>query len=168
LKRNANDCFYLRDREELFRVTRRYRASLHDQLTKAFEAVPEFAAELGLDPRQPKFEMHELRRAMRVSPDGTWCIPQLIIALTQLVDVPEDKQSGIPDFVFRGGSMLVVDLTMPRVNYRIMKRITSQPRQDRTAAFVRAAAADPLRALFFSSGRKESFAALHAFADQAS
>jgi hypothetical protein len=31
---------------------------------------------------------------------------------------------------------------------------------------VRAAAADPLRALFFSPDRKEPFAALHALADE--
>ncbi|MEA2329308.1 MAG: hypothetical protein QOE68_4267, partial [Thermoanaerobaculia bacterium] len=168
LKRYANECFYLSDREELFKVTRTYRAAIHEQLTKAFEAVPEFASELGLDPRQKVFEVHELRRAMRVSPDGSRHIPQLIIALTQVIDVPEDKNSGTPAFTFRGGSTLVVDLTVPRVNYRITKRITSEPRQERTAAFVRDAAADPLRALFFSPGRKEPFAALHALADQAS
>ena len=168
LKRYANDCFYLSSRADLFRVTRRYRTALHQQLAKAFEAVPEFAAELGLDPKQKTFEVHELRRAMRVTPDGSRHIPQLIIALTQQVDVPEDKETGTPAYVFRGGSTLVVDLTVPRVNYRIMKRITSQPRQDRTAAFVRDAAADPLRALFFAPGRQEPFAALHALADQAS
>ncbi len=147
LKRYANECFYLDKREKLFRVTRNHRAKLHAQLVKAFEAVPAFAAELGLDPAEKTFEVHELRRAMRVSPDGSRHIPQLIIALTQSIDVPADAEKGTPAYVFRGGSTLVVDLSVPRVKYRITKRIGSSVRRDRTAAFVRAAAADPLRAV---------------------
>ena len=64
-----------------------------------------------------------------------------------------------------GGSTLIVDLTVPEVKYRIVKHIDSKTRQERTAEFVRAAAADPLRALFFSPDRREPFAALHALAD---
>ena len=70
-----------------------------------------------------------------------------------------------PRFIFRGGSTLVVDLSMPEVKYRIVKNIGSEERQERTAAFIREAAADPLRALFFAPDRREPFAALHALAD---
>jgi hypothetical protein len=126
--------------------------------------LPAFAGELGLDPAQ-KFEVHELRRAMRVSPDGKY-IPQLVVALTQSIELKEDKAAGTPRHVFRGGSTLVLDLSIPTVKYRIFKRITSTERQDRTAAFVREAAADPLRALFFAADRPEPFAALHALADE--
>jgi subtilisin family serine protease len=166
LKKFANDCFYLGDRKELFDVTRHHRAGLHAQLEKAFEAVPDFAAQLGLDPKQKTFEVHELRRAMRISPDGSRTVPQLIVALTQQIDIPEDQTTGTPAFVFHGGSTLVVDLSAPKVVYRITKRIASTARQERTAEFARDAAADPLRALFFAPGRKEPFAALHALADQ--
>ncbi len=164
LKRYADACLYLDDRKTLFEVTREERRKLHDQLVTAFKALPAFAGELGLDPKQ-KFEVHELRRAMRVRPDGR-SVPQLVVALTQTKEVKEDKANGTPAHVFRGGSTLVVDLSRSAIKYRIFKRITSTDRQDRTAAFVREAAADPLRALFFAADRPEPFAALHSLADE--
>ena len=133
------------------------------QLTIAFRAVPEFAGELGLDPQQG-FEVHELRRAMRISPDGR-NIPQVIVALTQSRAIEANQADGTPGYVFRGGSTLVVDLSIPEIKYRIFKNIASKSRQDRTAAFIRDAAADPLRALFLMPERPEPFAALHALAD---
>ncbi len=161
LKRYANACFYLDDRKTLFDVTRNQRAALHEQLKAAFQAVPAFAKELGLD-ETLGFEVHELRRAMRVSPDGKH-IPQLVVALTQS---RRAGGNGTPAYIFRGGSTLVVDLSVPEVKYRIIKNIKSPDREERTATFVREAAADPLRALFFAADRPEPFAALHALADE--
>ena len=163
LKRYADACFYLGDRETLFEATREQRRKLHDQLAVAFRAVPQFATELGLDPAQ-RFEVHELRRAMRISPDGRH-IPQLVVALTQSRVIAESKEDRTPRHVFRGGSTLVVDLSIPEVKYCIVKNIGSEARRERTAAFLRATAADPLRALFFATDRREPFAALHALAD---
>jgi len=163
LKRYADACLYLEDRRRLFDVSRRERRRLHGQLTIAFRAVPEFAGELGLDPQQG-FEVHELRRAMRISPDGR-NIPQVIVALTQSRAIEANQADGTPGYVFRGGSTLVVDLSIPEIKYRIFKNIASKSRQDRTAAFIRDAAADPLRALFLMPERPEPFAALHALAD---
>ncbi|HET9530350.1 MAG TPA: peptidase S8, partial [Blastocatellia bacterium] len=163
LKQYADACFYLEDREKLFGATRDQRRKLHDQLKVAFKAVPEFATELGLDP-SGTFEVHELRRAIRVSPDGRH-IPQVVVALTQSKRVKENKEDGTPGHIFRGGSTLLVDLSIPEVKYRIIKNINSESRKDRTAAFFREAAADPLRALFFAPDRREPFAALHALAD---
>jgi subtilisin family serine protease len=163
LKRYADACLYLDDREELFIATREQRLKLHDQLGVAFKAVPEFATELGLDPAQ-KFEVHELRGATRFSPDGRH-VPQIVVALTQSRVVKADKKGGTPSYIFRGGSTLVVDLLISEVKYRIVKNIASEKRQGRTAAFIREAAADPLRALFFAPNRREPFAALHSLAD---
>lgn len=163
LKRYADAAIYLDDRERLFHATREQRRELHKQLEVACRAVPEFAAELGLDPTK-RFEVHELRRAMRVSPDGRY-IPQIVASLTQSTQVKESREDGTPRHFFRGGSTLLVDLSVPEVKYRIVKNIDSKGRQDRTAAFVREAAADPLRALFFAPDRSEPFAALHALAD---
>jgi hypothetical protein len=159
LKEYADECLYIDDRRTLFDVTRERRITLHTQLEGAFKAVPEFARELGLDPSLG-FEVHELRRAMRVSPDGK-NVPQLVVALTQSLP-PVTK--GAPRF--RGGSTLVVDLSVPEVKYSIVKNIGSPKRQARTAAFAREAEADPLRALFLAPDRHgEPFAALHALAD---
>ncbi len=164
LKHYADDCLYLSDRRQLFEVTREHRRQLHEQLAAAFKAVPEFAAELGLDPAR-RFEVHELRRAMRVGPDGRH-VPQLVVALTQSQVVKRDAATGTPRHIFRSGATLVVDLSRPQVKYRILKNVKSTKRQERTAAFIRETAADPLRALFFSPDRREPFAALHALADE--
>lgn len=164
LKDYAERCIYLADRQELFDVTRRQRATLHKQLLDAFKAVPAFAEQLGLDSSK-RFEVHELRRALRVDPEGR-DVPQIIVALTQS-DVVRDADA--PRHVFRGGSTLVVDLSrhdLNAVKYRIVKNIASTQRRERTARFFREAAADPLRALFFAPDRHgEPFAALHALAD---
>lgn len=164
LKEYANACFYLDDRQQLFEVTREQRRKLHDQLVVAFKGAPWFATQLGLDPKQT-FEVHELRRAIRVSPDGKH-IPQIIVALTQLTRVRKSKEDDTPAHDFRGGSTLVVDLSIPAVKYRIVKNINSPDRRERTAAFIREAATDPLRGLFFAPNRSEPFAALHSFADE--
>ncbi|HET6765236.1 MAG TPA: S8 family serine peptidase [Longimicrobiaceae bacterium] len=163
LKRYAGACLYENDRATLFESTREERRALHGELVDAFKAVPAFAAELGLDPAED-VEVHALRSAMRVSPDGRH-LPQVVVALVQTVTVPEDPGSGTPAYVFRGGSTLVVDLSAAEIKYRIVKKIGSETRRGRTAAFVREAAADPLRALFLTP-RDEPFAALHALADE--
>ena len=163
LKQYADACLYLEDRGKLFEATRGKRLDLQYKLRGTFKAVPAFARELGLDPEQ-KFEVHELRGATRVSADGRH-VPQIIVALTQLRRVPADKASGTPSFMFRGGSTLVVDLLRSQLKYRIVKNIKSRNRERRTSTFIREAAADPLRALFFAPNRREPFAALHALAD---
>ena len=163
LKRYADACLYLPDRERLFTVTRAQRLELHRQLRVAFAAVPEFARGLGLT-SEKNFEVHELRAAMRVSPDGRH-IPQVVVALTQREVI---RQKGTPSHVFRGGSTLVVDLAHYEVKYRIVKNINSASRRERTAAFIRAAGDDPLRALFLGLDSGEPFAALHSLAEMAS
>jgi len=163
LRRYANSCLYVKDRRSLFNSARKERLDLHDKIKTAFEATPAFAKELGIDPAR-SFELHELRPAMRVSPDGRY-VPQVIVAVTQSTEVRADHEAGVPAHTFRGGSTLIVDLSVPEVKYRIVKRITSDSRRSRTAAFVRDAAADPLRALFFGPNRKEPFAALHSLAE---
>jgi hypothetical protein len=162
LRRYADACIYVENRKDLFKLTRIQRGRLHEQLEIAFKTVPEFAKELGLDPSLGSFEVHALRRAMRTDDDGK-TVPQVIVALTQT-----RKMKGMPDHFFRGGSTLVVDLASDKIKYRIVKNINNGPRLDRTAAFIREADDDPLRALFFGSDRDEPFAALHALADDMS
>lgn len=164
LKGYADSTLNLSDRKKLFDVTRKQRIILHQQMQKLFEDAPELAKELGLDlTLNPTFEVHELRRAMRATPDGHF-IPHIVVALTQTIDVPA-APDGTPAHKFRGGSTLIVDLSVPAVKYRIVKNIRSGDRSERTNAFLRFAAADPLRALFFAPGRSEPFAALHALGE---
>ncbi|MEO5588407.1 MAG: S8 family serine peptidase [Gemmatimonadaceae bacterium] len=163
LEEFADDCLYVTDRRELFTKSRQQRISLHRQLTKAFKESLAFKEALGLDVDEA-IEVHSVRCAMRFSPDGRH-IPQVIVTLTQSVKIAADEEAGTPAHEFRGGSTLVVDLSVPEVKYSIRKNIDSTSRRARTAAFVREARADPLRALFVSPKRREPFAALHALAD---
>ena len=137
---------------------------LHRQLKQAFKAAPRLAEALGVEMDESgTFEVHELRHAMRIAPDGRH-IPQLIVALTQSRTMrPEDG----PEYTFRGGATLVVDLVAREVKYRIVKRLSSKDRQARNAAFVRDAAADPLRKLLIQPA-EEPFAVLHAVAEEVS
>jgi subtilisin family serine protease len=164
LKQFSDACFYAENRRILFKKTRMHRIKLQKQLEEIFATAPEFAMELGLDPELKTFEVDELRRALRISPDGK-PIPQVIVALTQSKRIKEDRKNGVPEYLFRGGSTLVVDLSVPEVKYRIIKNINSTTRQARTSDFIRETSADPLRALFFTAGRGEPFAVLHALAD---
>ena len=158
LKDYANTTLYMDKRETLFEAARDERRRLHGRLRRAFKRVPAFARELGLHPGLP-FEVHQLHRAMRVSTAGR-PIPQLIVTLTQ-----EKELDGALGGLFRGGSTIIVDLTVPSVKYRIVKNIDSETRQQRTLGFSKAVAADALHALLVSPDRKEPFAVLHAFVD---
>jgi hypothetical protein len=160
LKRYADACFYMHDRHVLFTRTWKQQRALTRTLRKVFEATPDFAVELGLDPRRD-VDVNELRRAIRVSPDGRY-MPQIVAALTQAREIRVD---GSPEpHVFRGGSTLVVDLSKPEITYKIVKRIDSETRRQRTEAFLSEALRDPLRTLLFAPNRREPFAALHALA----
>jgi subtilisin family serine protease len=165
LQQFADTCIYLSDRKQLFDAVRAQRKLLQGLFEEGFKAAPEFAREVGLDPDLP-FQVHDLRRAVRVGPTGQY-IPQVILALTQEKEVPADRATGTPRHTFSAGSTLVVDLAASRVKYRIVKNMSSSSRPGRTATFVRESASDPLRALFLSPDRREPFAALHALADEA-
>src|SRR5262249_19115687 len=124
------------------------------------DQAPDFARWLGLDAKL-NFEVHELRRSVRISPGGQH-VPQVIVSLTQSRPL---QVEGIPTpQTFRGGSTLVVDLTQSAIRYNIIKRIDSSERSKRTEAFLSHALQDPVRALLFAPDRKEPFAALHALA----
>jgi hypothetical protein len=164
LKKFADDCLYIPDREKLFARTRDERAALNASLKSAFKKLPAFATELGLDPEAATFEVHQLRPATRLGPDGRH-IPQVIVGLTQTRVIDKRKPHTVADNLFRGGSTLVIDLTAPKVKYRIVKSIGSASRFNRTKAYIAETAKDPLRALFLSHRAKEPFAVLHALAD---
>jgi hypothetical protein len=165
LKSYADACFYISDREKLFHLTRDQRELLHEKLKAIFKESPEFARTLGLnfslDPKE-SFEVHTLRRANRVGPDGNYR-PQIVVALTQSREIEVEGSSQRQKF--RGGSTLIVDLAKPAVEYAIIKNIGSPTRLERTTDFLRAALQDPVQALLMSPDRKERFAALHSLAE---
>ena len=155
LKRFSDQCFYMPGRRKLFEATRAQRRALHGKLEKVFAVSPKFPTALGIAP-DLRFEVHELRRALRTGPDGN-TIPQVIGALVQSRPINVNGQQR----EFLGGSTIVLDLSVPTIKYAISKRVKSTSREALTTAFLREAESDPLRALLVEPGRKEPFALLH-------
>lgn len=160
LKRYADKCFYISSREQLFTETRAQRIDLHAAIAEVFASTPDLPGKLGLDAHSG-FEVHALRRSMRVGPDGK-SRPQIIVALTQ--SRPLTIEGSNEPHSFRGGCTLVIDLSKVEIQYAIFKKIDSTNRAARTAAFLTEAMQDPLRRLLLAPGN-EPFAALHSLAD---
>ena len=159
LKAYADACLYVDDRETLFEMTLKKRRVLHNKLKAAFVKSKKLALQLGIDPG-PKFEVHALRPSMRVSPDGEYS-PQVVLAITQSRVIPENSKTKTPQFLFRSGSTLIIDLVAQRVKYKIVKNLKSSERQQRTSEFHRNVAADPLQKLMLGMEEPEPFALLH-------
>ena len=161
LKQYADACFYITDREKLFKRTRAQRFVLHEALKEIFEETPGFASKLGLDP-SATFEVHALRRSNRIGPDGNYT-PQVVVVLTQSRSI---EIEGIAEpQMFRGGSTIIVDLATPRVEYAIIKNIGRATREQRANDYLKAALQDPVQALLLAPTQQERFAALHALAE---
>ena len=156
LREFASRTLYINDRATLFAEARKARQRLQRRLTVACRRTPEFAKELGVDLNTP-LEVHQIHQAMRVGRNGA-TIPQLIITLTQA-----RPMAGTASGFFRGGSTLIVDLTVPAVKYRIVKNIDSKTRPARTLNFM--AQADPLHRLMLLPDQREPFAMLHAIGE---
>jgi hypothetical protein len=138
----------------------------------------------------PALEVHSVRPANRVGPDGQ-TVNELVVEITQRrkgylseEDQREADNHGdkdvMPDFVFRGGCTFIIDTRTANVKYCIYKRIRSEDRLKRMRDYLNGEegvpptaeyAGDP-RKLFFSSmllasqektaaGQLEPFALLH-------
>ena len=144
-------------------------------------------AELGLDVTRllcdgkPVLEVHSARRAHRVGPDGQ-TLNDVVIEVTQRrpayfdtklqaqVDASLGDPAGDlravhpPDFWFRGGTTLLVDLDSGAVRYAIYKDIWSAARLARQRDFLSEQTDNSLRAMYFGSlkdSKQEPFAFLH-------
>jgi len=110
----------------------------------------------------PLFEVHALRSAQRVGPDGD-VLNQLIISLTQQRTVPIDGTDH--KMTFRGGCTLILDLKTFRVQYCIMKSIVDDQRLERQKKYVRNRLGSSLQATYFNrycdEEIAEPFALLH-------
>ncbi|MCY2977269.1 MAG: hypothetical protein NTU79_01210 [Planctomycetota bacterium] len=123
----------------------------------------------------PSFEVHAVRPARRVGPDGQ-LTQRLIVEITQkrsAFDDPQrqekadrgefaDSQLDKADFVFRGGSTLIYDLETAQLLYCIRKNVRSEERLRLQREFLSQPDSESERAAFFSSaGCAEPFALLH-------
>jgi hypothetical protein len=173
--RNRNE-----DRREIYRASKDNAVILHEWLAQNLSA--EMASHFGLnrsaekssngtdpyerdDNGRPRFEVHSVRVANRVTPDGE-IKNEMIIVVTQRRNL-NNKHTGAAPIWFRGGCTLVVDPandTEP-IRYAVLKSIFSRTREDAQRKFLGDDQAFNLRSLYFDTDSrtesKEPFALLH-------
>lgn len=190
----VTESLYFDDREHSFHAFRKARERTHElleellsgsreaQQRKQFEAITginitDIDALEGLRSSQrgnPTFEVHSIRPALRVSPNGR-IMKQMIVSLVQRRRVaidPENPARG--KFDFRAGSTLIFDLEGLSLRYAITRRIDDVERLERIRVYRKSLSADrlSLRETYFGSGptangngaseAKEPFCLLHA------
>ena len=158
LKTFADACIYKRDRSSLASLTRTHRARIKTILSDAITATPAICHQLGISPDRRLFSVEELRRAVRVGPNGQ-PMPQVIATVTQAV--PIDKTGRM----IRTGCTIIMDLVSAQVTYIIGKGTTNSQWWDRTAKYLANADADPLRRHLLGADNPEPFALLHSLLD---
>ena len=142
---------YTTSRENLFILARTYRAMLHELLVKHFagKAGRRDAEILRIrNPEKQSFEVHSLRIAERIGPDGEK-LPQMIIEITQRVDKNTEDE-------FEGGCTLIVDLQRLEVRYCIFKDVDSRERRERQRSFQASFAGATLRSIYFPTPTGEA------------
>jgi hypothetical protein len=112
----------------------------------------------------PKFEVHSVRPAQRIGPDGD-ALNQAVISITQKRVLPlDDSDPAGPMFNFRGGCTLIFDLDTLSLRYSIAKSIGSAERVRAQSRYRREGKAT-LRATYFAdcslTELEEPFALLH-------
>ena len=157
-------------RERIFRFSREWRATLHDELKKRIQSASAderavLGADLGLDfsTGRETFELHALRLAEKIGPDNVvQC--QLLVQLLQ----HRDEAAGGNAFRFGGGATLVVDEKSLKVKYSILKGIGNKARLEQAKAGF--AATPSLRQIYFGgtpfTEAGERFAILHKSGDE--
>ncbi len=172
------------DRAQAYEYGQANNAKVNDFLKKQMDAS--LALKLGLDmhagpggdelghgfctcfpegaPDKPfRFEVHSVRPARRVAPDGSF-VTDLVVVLGQrrcaALDAAGEEDEG---FWFRGGCTLLIDTRRgrERIRYCISKNVTSAARRERQRAFLTQEPHNALAKLYFDAEGGEPFAMLH-------
>ncbi len=169
------------DPEQIFLQTRECRRTLHKWFMDPQARAAAGAAHLLMDKLEnnktdavyrdrdglPVLEVHSIRPARRVGPDGQ-TVTELVIEMTQrrrgYFDVEKQRkvESGElapmePDFILRGGCTLLVDTGTAKVRYCIYKDVSSQNRLDRMRRYLQEGAGPSLQATYLGDPGKEYF-----------
>lgn len=197
LRQKAEQFKYLKSREEIFTETEKISSELNDWIStegrNALWALSEVAGirfQFDLEGLRkssqyanvPSFQIHSLRPARRVSPDGR-LLNQLIISIIQTRVVPldataaaspsptegvgtqpeEDTDDG-SKLRFRGGSTLILDLDTMKLQYAVKKDIADENRLNRYRSYRKdQLMGGTIRATYFRQiqDSNEPFAFLH-------
>jgi hypothetical protein len=172
------------DRRKVWDEMRKSCQEIHTWLQSegARDLASHFGLALGQDaPRSiergkdglPLFEVHSVRPARRLGPDGQ-TLTDLVIEITQKrngyvnpgwQDKVDSGETTLPsnDFWLRGGCTVLIDLDRGAVRYCIGKGITSEARLATQRAYVKTSSS--LQATYFGDPRRreqiEPFAMLH-------
>jgi hypothetical protein len=174
IRAEITETLYMRDRKALFEKLRDARAFTHDYLEQVMSDSgdaphrPEFNRVTGLNIWRNSrleglrtketgiaiFEVHGLRPALRVSPNGT-IMKQLIMILAQRRGVaidPANPEAGT--FEYGGGATLIFDLEgdTPSLRYAVTRPIDSEERLAEIRAYKKRKGEDhpSLRSTYFS------------------
>ena len=167
------------DPEKVFLQTRECRRTLHQWFMDPGALAAAEAAHLQMDKLDknktdavyrdkdglPELEVHSIRPARRIGPGGQ-TVTELVIEMTQrrrgYYDAEKQRkvESGElapmePDFVFRGGCTLLVDLETARVRYCIYKDLSSQNRIERMRKYLQSGSGPSLQATYLGDPGKE-------------
>jgi hypothetical protein len=146
------------DREAIYNKTRDSRIKFHNWFTAPRSKKAAEAAHIVLDKKSPhsiykdkngipKLEVHSVRPVRRIGPDGN-ILNDLVVEMTQRrrgyydekkqmdADKGRLKDKSAPDFIFRGGCTLLIDLEEADVKYCISKRILSENRLKRMRRYL--------------------------------
>jgi len=180
----ADELSYFKTRREVYDTTERIGVTLNRWITsEGHHDLKEFSKKAGVtfDPESkleglrrpqsdgpsrgvPKFQIHSLRPARRVGPDGD-ALNQLIISIIQSRDIKVGPEDGKPlSFIFRGGSTLILDLDTMQLRYAITKDIADEARLKRHIQYRRGVLTEgSQRATYFRhlGNAEEPFAMLH-------
>ena len=178
LRRLSPDWGLTENRERIFYQAERGQGILRKWLNDESARDALKAAHLVLDKNAPEafyrdkkgiptLEVHSVRPARRTGPDGQ-TITDLVVELTQRrrgyfdVKVQSEADSGKaeppkPDFIYRGGCTLLVDLKTANVRYCIYKRILSKSRLDRMRSYLLSGEDLSLHATYFGSPQRNYF-----------
>ena len=155
------------DRENIGNQQHLLRRALHIWIARRKDLMRGILKGIDLDGM--KFEVHSLRPARRVGPDGEQ-LADMVIEITQqrgeyIDPAAAGRPDARPDFKFRGGATLIVDLETYKIRYYINKSIDSRQRLERQRMFLGGDDDGSLRALYFGSRlqseMREPFAFLH-------
>jgi hypothetical protein len=184
LKELVPDWGLITDRKEIFEQAKKSRKMLHEwfagvnglkaaaaaNLVLKENAPPTYYRPRGRKDGLPALEVHSVRPARRIGPDGQ-IIRELVVEITQRRRGYYDRDTQVradkgkiappnPDFIFRGGCTLLVNQDTAKVTYSIYKRIESKNRLNRMRSFLTGEKLSTSQSAYFGSPQQEYFRGL--------
>jgi hypothetical protein len=140
-------------------------AKSHNIFKRTWNYKGKYMKGLRVATEQDIFEIHSIRPVRRIGPDGNIRVDMLVEVTQKRPSCFEKDWGGLtkadsrkkPDFWFRGGCTILIDLNTTKLRYRIYKDITSKSRYKRQQEYEKIKwDSFALRATYFRSYDKTS------------